>query len=161
MPATQQIHVSLIFITTCTHVLLMFRHCSHVPCTNRDANSTAAVPQLHRGANPAAAAAAAIQDNEHIPMVIDLGSHWLEGLASSVVPGSPAMALQGVRLTQVVTRRLAPRAAHFPVLATQRQVSLAIYFDTPSVFWSLFGVRVFVQVTIDSGSHLLEVLASS
>jgi hypothetical protein len=57
-------------------------------------------------------------------MVIDLGSHWLEGLASSVVPGSPAMALQGVRLTQIVTRRLAPRAAHFPALATQRQVRL-------------------------------------
>jgi hypothetical protein len=66
----------------------------------------------------------------HIPMVIDLGSHWLDGLASSVVPGSPAMALQGVRLTQIVTRRLAPRAAHFPALATQRQVRMIDNFDT-------------------------------
>lgn len=44
--------------------------------------------------NPAAAAAAAIQDNEHIPMIIDLGSHWLDGLGSTVLPGNPALALQ-------------------------------------------------------------------
>jgi hypothetical protein len=135
--------------------------CTCVPSTNRDASSTAAVPLLQRGANPAAAAAAAIQDNEHIPMVIDLGSHWLEGLASSIVPGSPAMALQGVRLTQIVTRRLAPRAAHFPSLATQRQVSLAIYLYTPSVFWLLLVVRVFLHAVVDLGSHWLDGPASS
>lgn len=69
-------------------------------------------------------------------MVIDLGSHWMDGLGSSAVLGSPAIALQGVRLTQIVTRRLAPRAAHFPALATQRQVRLADAF----AWW--FVVRV-------------------
>lgn len=66
-----------------------------------------------------------LQDNEHIPMVIDLGSHWLDGLANAIIPGgNPTAALQGVRLTQIVTRQLAPRAAHFPPLATARQVGL-------------------------------------
>jgi hypothetical protein len=64
-----------------------------------------------------------MQDNEHIPMVIDLGSHWLDGFGNAIMPGgNPTAALQGVRLTQIVTRQLAPRAAHFPALATARQV---------------------------------------
>jgi hypothetical protein len=53
-------------------------------------------------------------------MVIDLGSHWLDGLG--IMPGNPTLALQGVRLTQIVTRQLAPRAAHFPPLNTPRQI---------------------------------------
>lgn len=59
-------------------------------------------------------------------MVIDLGSHWLDGLGNAaMLPGSnPTAALQGIRLTQIVTRQLAPRAAHFPPLATARQVGL-------------------------------------
>jgi hypothetical protein len=72
-------------------------------------------------------------------MVIDLGSHWLEGLGSSMILGSPAVALQGVRLTQIVTRRLAPRAAHFPALATQRQVSLIVQLHHP---WSIRSVSL-------------------
>jgi len=64
-----------------------------------------------------------VQDNEHIPMVIDLGAHWLDGLGNALLPGSnPTAALQGVRLTQIVTRQLSPRAAHFPPLNTARQV---------------------------------------
>ncbi|WIA37804.1 hypothetical protein OEZ86_014669 [Tetradesmus obliquus] len=97
----------------------------------KDTSTLAVATLLKSGASPAAAAAAAIQDNEHIPMVIDLGSHWMDGLGSSAVLGSPAIALQGVRLTQIVTRRLAPRAAHFPALATQRQIYPS-YFQAPS-----------------------------
>ncbi|WIA17584.1 hypothetical protein OEZ85_014409 [Tetradesmus obliquus] len=96
-----------------------------------DTSTLAVATLLKSGASPAAAAAAAIQDNEHIPMVIDLGSHWMDGLGSSAVLGSPAIALQGVRLTQIVTRRLAPRAVHFPALATQRQIYPS-YFQAPS-----------------------------
>lgn len=61
-------------------------------------------------------------------MVIDLGSHWLDGLSNNaVMPGSnPTAMLQGVRLTQIVTRQLAPRAAHFPPLATSRQVRVCV-----------------------------------
>jgi hypothetical protein len=68
-------------------------------------------------------ASPALQDNEHIPMVIDLGSHWLDGLGNAGLPGgNPTAALQGIRLTQIVTRQLAPRATHFPPLSTARQV---------------------------------------
>jgi hypothetical protein len=42
----------------------------------------------------AAAAAAANQDNEHIPMVVDLGSHILDGLGNALLPGNPALTLQ-------------------------------------------------------------------
>jgi hypothetical protein len=57
-------------------------------------------------------------------MVIDLGSHWLDGInGHAALPGGNATAaLQGIRLTQISTRQLSPRAAHFPPLATARQV---------------------------------------
>ena len=73
-----------------------------------------------------------LQDNEHIPMVIDLGSHWLDGLGNAVLGGgNPTAALQGVRLTQITTRQLSPRAAHFPPLSTSRQIYPS-FFQAPS-----------------------------
>jgi hypothetical protein len=71
-------------------------------------------------------------------MVIDLGSHWLEGIGNAGMPGTnPTAALQGVRLTQIVTRQLAPRAAHFPPLSTMRQVSCDAAPEPPKPAWSV------------------------
>jgi hypothetical protein len=71
-------------------------------------------------------------------MVIDLGSHWLEGIGNAGMPGTnPTAALQGVRLTQIVTRQLAPRAVHFPPLSTMRQVRCDAAPEPPKLAWSV------------------------
>ncbi|GBF94709.1 adenylate cyclase [Raphidocelis subcapitata] len=69
-------------------------------------------------------------DNEHVPLVIDMGSHWLDGMQPLSQVNNPS-ALMGIRLTQIIARHLAPRAGHFPPLKTFRSVYPS-YFEAPS-----------------------------
>lgn len=66
-------------------------------------------------------------DNEAAPLIIDMGSHWLDsGLGAAPLVGGRAGGggahVAGVRLAQVITRLLAPRAAGWGCLVTPQQV---------------------------------------
>ena len=90
-----------------------------------------AAPAAADGGGAAAAAAHAPGgDSEHVPMVIDMGAHWLDGLQPLSQVNNPG-ALMGLRLTQVVPRALAPRAAKAPPLKTLREVYPS-YFEAPA-----------------------------
>lgn len=73
---------------------------------------------IHRDASKDPLPCLALVDNEHAPLLIDMGSHWVEGIQ----PAGTASALVGIRITQIVSRELSPRTQHFPALHTARQV---------------------------------------
>jgi hypothetical protein len=85
-------------------------------------------------------------------MVIDLGSHCFDGLGGTGLLLPPhyyshagGAALQGVRLTQITTRALSPRAAHFPPLPTPAAIYPA-YAQAPAAPRALLpDGSVFVQ----------------
>lgn len=85
-----------------------------------------------------------LQESWSVPLLIDKGSHLLEGIipnasGNSSLPGC----LLGTRLTEVVMRPLAARIMHFPPLPTVRQMAPG-YLEAPAALESLLpGGMVF------------------
>jgi hypothetical protein len=74
------------------------------------------------------------------PILIDMGSHILEGVSAEDMAGLAgplAPSIVGIRLAQIVTRALAPRALLLPPLKTARQVGQKKQHTMPLSQWCL------------------------
>ncbi|GAX82245.1 hypothetical protein CEUSTIGMA_g9673.t1 [Chlamydomonas eustigma] len=76
-----------------------------------------------------------VDEFEDVPLVIDMGSHWLEGIVPNRSENLPA-SLTGTKIIQIISRGLAGRTAHFPPIYTSKLVSPS-FFDAPAASDSL------------------------